>query len=501
VRRLARVGLRILAGLGVLFLVLITLASAFRLPLAEWALRNALADVGVSPRDLKVTDLRWRHATIAPLDVDWHAQRLQVEALTIDRPDLFGRSLGHVTARGITATLDLAALTVAGRAPPAALAGQAGKAEPAAPRISFDDLLVEGRLVLRTPQAEQALTLLLSAKPDATGSGVQVDLALTAPGLDAKAKGHCDFTRFTAEFELPGAQVDLAGEWRFLRPIAPEPFKGWEIGGRMTVTARGLVVDGRLAGEVEVHLRDGFLSDPGTKVSVQGIESDVVFSDPAHLATAPAQWLRVRETSVGDIVLRDALVRFQFKGLHACQIESAEVTAFDGKVLVDPCAFDPAMVDYRATLRFEGVAMGKILALFPDVRAKATGRADGRLPIRYGEQGFSFGQGWLALSDRQPGTLQIDQPGLLTGNLSPGSAAYATLKAVETGLLNLRVNELRAEIYPANAPAGRSVQIHIAGEPLDPTVKAPVTFDVNVNGPIEKLVQWGLDSRMKFSSQ
>ena len=141
------------------------------------------------------------------------------------------------------------------------------------------------------------------------------------------------------------------------------------------------------------------------------------------------------------------------------------------------------------------------MSLFPTANAKASGLADGRIPMHYGPQGFGFSHGWLALKPGTPGTLRIDQPGLLTGNLPPQNVAYPTMKAVETGLLNLRVDTLRAEIYPPDAPAGRSVQIIIAGQPLDPKVKAPVTFEVNVNGPVEKLIQWGLDSRMKISTK
>ena len=178
-----------------------------------------------------------------------------------------------------------------------------------------------------------------------------------------------------------------------------------------------------------------------------------------------------------------------------------DVGVFGGKVTVDPFAFDPAVADYTVSLVVDGLRMEDIMTLFPRANAKASGLADGRIPLHYGAQGVSFSHGWLALKPGTPGTLRIDQPGLLTGNLPPQNVAYPTMKAVETGLLNLRVDTLRAEIYPPDAPAGRSVQIVIAGQPLDPKVKAPVTFEVNVNGPVEKLIQWGLDSRMKFSTK
>ena len=63
------------------------------------------------------------------------------------------------------------------------------------------------------------------------------------------------------------------------------------------------------------------------------------------------------------------------------------------------------------------------------------------------------------------------------------------------------MNELRLEIYPPNSPPGRTAQLHLAGEPLDPGVKAPVTLDLNVNGPLEKLLNVGLDSRVSIGQK
>ena len=67
VRRLGKVGLRILAGLGGLFVVLIALAVVFRLPLVAWALRHTLTDAGATNVAVTVTELSLRHLEIQPL--------------------------------------------------------------------------------------------------------------------------------------------------------------------------------------------------------------------------------------------------------------------------------------------------------------------------------------------------------------------------------------------------------------------------------------------------
>ena len=123
------------------------------------------------------------------------------------------------------------------------------------------------------------------------------------------------------------------------------------------------------------------------------------------------------------------------------------------------------------------------------------------LPLRIDAAGLRLGTGWLQLKPGVHAEIQFNTSGLLTRGVSPGNPSYAVLKKVESGLLKLKINELRLDIRPPNAPPGRSAQLHIAGEPVDPDVKAPVVLDLNVNGPLEQLINLGLDSRVSFGSK
>ena len=141
------------------------------------------------------------------------------------------------------------------------------------------------------------------------------------------------------------------------------------------------------------------------------------------------------------------------------------------------------------------------MALTRDLPAKAVGRVDGRFPLRLDDSGVRLGTGWLQLKPGVHAEIQFNATGLLTGGAAPSSPSYAVLKKVESGLLKLKVSELRLDIRPPNAPAGRTARLHLAGAPVDPDVKAPVILDLNVNGPLEKLINLGLDSRLSFGSK
>ena len=120
------------------------------------------------------------------------------------------------------------------------------------------------------------------------------------------------------------------------------------------------------------------------------------------------------------------------------------------------------------------------------------------MPLRLDENGVRLGTGWLQLKPGVHAEVQLHAAGLLTNGVSPKSPSYAVLKKVESGLLRLRVGEMRLDIRPPDAPAGRTAQLHITGEPMDPEVKAPVTLDLNVNGPIEQLLNFGMKNQLSI---
>jgi hypothetical protein len=161
----------------------------------------------------------------------------------------------------------------------------------------------------------------------------------------------------------------------------------------------------------------------------------------------------------------------------------------------------PSQSRLEAVLLVDGINVEEVLALTKDLPARATGRVSGRFPMRIDQSGLQFGTGWLGLKPGVYAEIQFNAKGLLTGGMSPNSPGYAVLEKVESGLLKLKVSELRLDIRPPNSPPGRSAQLHLAGEPVDPTVKAPVTLDLNVNGPIEKLLNMGMDSRLSFGAK
>ena len=149
------------------------------------------------------------------------------------------------------------------------------------------------------------------------------------------------------------------------------------------------------------------------------------------------------------------------------------------------------------TFLADGLEASELLALAPDVPGKANGRLNGRLPLHISANGVIFGRGWAALTPSSTAELELNAKGLLTGGMSASSPSYAVLSRIEGGLLRLKLSELRLDVHPENAPEGRTATLHLEGAPVDNSVKAPVTLEVNVNGPVERLLILGLNSHLK----
>src|SRR5258708_26794353 len=92
------------------------------------------------------------------------------------------------------------------------------------------------------------------------------------------------------------------------------------------------------------------------------------------------------------------------------------------------------------------------MALTQDLPAKATGRVNGRFPVRIDGSGLRIGTGWLELKPGVYAEIQFNANGLLTRGVAANSPSYAVLQKAESGLPKLKITESRLKIRPPNPP-------------------------------------------------
>lgn len=474
----------------------------FRQALVGAAARGALHRAGADHVQLRVARATPWTVELAGVTGQWAAGRFAAESVSLTRARWWQPSLGVVRIKGLAVpikTADAVARWRVARAEPdpAATAG----ATSGGAVVPLEAISVDGRLVLETDGLpDRSVAVEFAARWDGANGWAGTARA-EAPGLQLTVAGAYDHATGAAEFHAT-EEIDL-GRWReFLAAagIWPEAAQGWQVEGRMMGTTDGRYAGGRWETKGTLRLAGGNAADPAGGLVATGVTADFRFTDFGEFVCEPGV-VRIDEVRAGQLRLAHVETELAFQGPERMTVNRVRAEALGGSVAVEPFAWAANRPELDLTLTAAGLDVEQMLALVQGVPARASGRVNGRIPLRFDGRKVRLGTGWLELSPEAPAEVQLQAEGLLTGGADPKSPRYAVLKKIETGLLRLRVNRLRLDVRPPNALPGRSATLHLEGEPVDPEVRAPVTLDLNVNGPIEELINLGLDRRTSLGTK
>ena len=348
---------------------------------------------------------------------------------------------------------------------------------PAAPALQWSLTMMPGEAGL--PK------LALRAEGEGTLLEAEIDLLPAAPNA--------------LRWRLKTVELDLA-RWSEALAAQLPALAGATLGGRVRVSGEGEWRDGRLSGRVLVKLSEGRVDVAAKKLTLEGLEFALQIDDLAARRTAPAQVFTLRGGHYDTITLGAARVVFALDG-DTVQVAGAVLEALGGRLVLAPFTVALANPDITVAARAEEIDVTLLLPLLPPILAEAHGRLDGELAFhRDASGGLQIASGRLGLRPETKAELRLlPTPGLLSGSLPPRVLqAYPGLIKIETGEMPMRADRLEVHITPAGDAEGHSATVHLEGGPVDPTLRAPLVFDLNVNGSLEPLVKFGTDSRLKI---
>jgi hypothetical protein len=485
------------ASLGVL-LALAVLWGA-RLVVTGWVIGLLLQSAGASQASFQVTQASPWQVVLEDIGFQMRAQTFAAKRVAFARNHWWVPSLGKVRVEQarIPLTIDGSDTN------PWSWAAYDNNQTPVEPwQVPLDELSVDGKLVVQAaalPAQELSVQVNARLTPQKIWEG---RVQATGPGLAVAGELTYDMAKDAVDFQLPAVSLDLQDWQAFVRRLVVLPGGQWELAGKFAGSAEGRLAGKKLTSRGALHLREGRAAHPQGTVVAEGIEADLEFTDLAEVVTKPGA-LRIREVRTGQLALRDLEAELALAGTNKIAVSRVSFKALGGTVSrPSPSTISRTAANWRPSCWWTASTSRKSWRLTRDLPAK--GESAGwtvRFPLRLDDSGVRLGTGWLQLKPGVHAEIQFNATGLLTGGAAPSSPSYAVLKKVESGLLKLKVSELRLDIRPPNAPAGRTARLHLAGAPVDPDVKAPVILDLNVNGPLEKLINLGLDSRLSFGSK
>ncbi len=481
------------------FLLLVLAAYILRQPLTGAAISTGLKLAGAGGVKFQVTDASPWRVVIENVGFIFKTQQFEAKRVTFGRTHWWQPSFGAVAIEGARVPLTLDGSDVN----PWTWASYSGTGKPAdatkSMAVPLTQLSVEGQLLVKVATvSEQPIALKFEVAQETRNQWTGT-AQLTADGLSFRGEGSYDFDGKKLVFRVGADAIDLKVWQDFVRQLVVIPEGPWDLGGTLNGSAKGVYEKKQLAASAQVSLRDGRMRGSKRDITAEGIEADFTFTNLSQFKSEPGT-LTVRQLTIGGFVLENLDAALAIVSTDCLDVSRVSVELLGGKLSAEPFKLYPTQREIEATVVADGLDVEKIMAMSKDVPADATGRVDGRVPLRLDENGVRFGTGWLQLKPGVHAEVQLKAAGLLTSGVSPKSPSYVVLKKVESGLLRLRVGEMRLDIRPPDAPAGRTAQLHLTGEPMDPEVKAPVTLDLNVNGPIEQLLNFGMKNQISVGA-
>lgn len=221
---------------------------------------------------------------------------------------------------------------------------------------------------------------------------------------------------------------------------------------------------------------------------VQGLTTELNFTDLLNAQTAPAQVANVSEINPG-VPVRDGAFRYQLLDSRRVRVEGARWPFAGGELVLEPTTLDfNEAGERRMTFQVKGVDAALFLKEMAFDNLDATGTFDGTLPMIFDETGGRIEGGELRA--RKGGHIayvgEVSREDLGTW----GNMAFQALKSLDYRNLAIRMNgplagEMITDISFSGLSQGQGTKSNFLIRRL---AKLPLVFNVRINAPFRQLL-------------
>ncbi len=221
---------------------------------------------------------------------------------------------------------------------------------------------------------------------------------------------------------------------------------------------------------------------------VQGLTTEIDFTDLLNVQTAPGQVAKVSEINPG-VPVREGVFRYQLLDSRRVRVEGARWPFAGGELVLEPTTLDfNEAGKRRMTFQVKGVDAALFLKEMAFDNLDATGTFDGTLPMIFDETGGRIEGGELRA--RAGGHIayvgEISRENLGTW----GNMAFQALKSLDYRDLAIRMNgplagEMVTDISFSGLSQGQGTKSNFLIRRL---ARLPLVFNVRINAPFRQLL-------------
>ena len=358
------------------------------------------------------------------------------------------------------------------------------------------------------------------------GSGPlrEVEAELLADGDRLRFRAELDVETGDGVWEILESELDAAAWLVVLSPRIGKIAMGVAASGKLELSGKGVVKNGRPAGFAKLRWSQGSLRNEADGWILDGItfEGDVALdmADLAAMNSSTPWQLSVGTISSRRFGARNLFLRAQFNHNRTVSLLLARVELAGGEVTVDPSTVSvfPPVLDFN--VRIDRVGLQDLVALVPGSVSDAKGRIDGVVRLGWSrEAGIQIGAGKFNLRDDEEATLRlVEAPGFLTERvperltllpewtgplkrwLGTPNPLYNDVRNIELGQTELHIVSFSLDLNPRGDERGRTGVLQVSTRPTTTggAVKF-LRFDLNIFGSVSDLLQHSMIDQVTFN--
>jgi hypothetical protein len=284
---------------------------------------------------------------------------------------------------------------------------------------------------------------------------------------------------------------------------------GATVSGTLSASGLAAVSASGLSGRVDVDLKGGRLDMAGERITVEGVDTSLHFTELPRVRSAPAQSLTFERAAMGRIVVDGGRIDFQVESPDTVLVEKGRLHWCGGKVDAQSLRLTRGKQAYALSLYCQRLGLSRILAQLGAVNASGSGTVNGRIPVTYDNGTIRFDDGFLFSTPGEPGKIRLTGTDILTRGIPAGTPQFAQVDVArealkdydydwvklgmntedETLALRLQFDGKPARALPFVFQRGIGSFVRVkAGE--QGSIFQGIALDVNLSLPLDRLLKY-----------
>jgi len=230
-------------------------------------------------------------------------------------------------------------------------------------------------------------------------------------------------------------------------------------------------------------------------LEVGGLAADIPFECGVSFRTIERPVVTFASAKAGNVRLDNGRVEFQVTPSEVF-IDRAEVVWCKGSLHAYSVHLDPKNPKAEVIVYADRIDLGEALMMVMPFKGAAEGVLYGRFPMGIDHKHVKLSTGFLYSLPGQGGKLRLDDPASMRAMLEQAGIAGEIQQPLSKALSDMDFSAIRMELDPKTD--GEAVlRMKLNGKSNFKEWPAPVDLNLNLHGPLERLLNLGLDMSRK----